>query len=129
VCSCPPGERQDCPDIDCDPCKEDPSLPECKPLPPPPGRDCHPSYPDACKPRPPPNLNCDDISFRNFKVIGSDPHGFDGDKDGVGCEGSGRGGGVPVLVMEATAIAMMIMMEFPHLQMNVKDKLIASEVQ
>jgi hypothetical protein len=22
VCSCPPGERQDCPDIDCDPCKE-----------------------------------------------------------------------------------------------------------
>jgi hypothetical protein len=93
VCSCPPGEGQDCPDIDCDPCKEDPSLPECKPLPPPPGRDCHPSYPDACKPRPPPNLNCDDISFRNFKVIGSDPHGFDGDKDGVGCEGSGRGGG------------------------------------
>jgi hypothetical protein len=37
--------------------------------------------------------------------------------------------GVPVLVVEATAIAMMIMMEFPHLQMNVKDKLIASEVQ
>jgi hypothetical protein len=37
--------------------------------------------------------------------------------------------GVPVLVMEATAIAMMIMMEFPRLQMNVKDKLIASEVQ
>jgi hypothetical protein len=37
--------------------------------------------------------------------------------------------GVPVLVVESTAIAMMIMMEFPHLQMNVKDKLIASEVQ
>ena len=86
MCSCPPGEGQDCPDIDCDPCKEDPSLPECKPLPPPPDRDCHPSYPDACKPRPPPNLNCDDISPRNFRVIGSDPHGFDGDNDGIGCD-------------------------------------------
>jgi micrococcal nuclease len=37
-------------------------------------------------------LNCGDISFHNFKVIGSDPHGFDGDKDGIGCEDSGRGG-------------------------------------
>ena len=92
VCSCPPGEGKDCPDIDCDPCIEDPSLPECKPLPPPLDGDCDPSYPDACIPPPPPNLNCDDISFRNFKVIGNDPHGFDGDNDGIGCEGSGRGG-------------------------------------
>jgi hypothetical protein len=93
VCSCPPGEGQDCPDKDCDPCIEDPSLPECKPLPPPPpDGDCHPSYPDTCISAPPPNLNCDDISFRNFKVIGSDPHGFDGDKDGIGCEDSGKGG-------------------------------------
>ena len=37
--------------------------------------------------------------------------------------------GVTVLVMEATAIAMVIMMEVPHLQINVKDKLIASEEQ
>ncbi len=93
VCSCPPGEGKDCPDIDCDPCIEDPSLPECEPLPQPLDGDCHPSYPDTCILPPPPNLNCDDISFRNFKVIGSDPHGFDGDKDGIGCEGSGRGGG------------------------------------
>jgi endonuclease YncB( thermonuclease family) len=91
VCSCPPGEGKDCPDIDCHPCIEDPSLPECEPLPPPDG-DCHPSYPDTCIPPPPPNLNCDDISFRNFKVIGSDPHGFDGYNDDIGCEGSGRGG-------------------------------------
>jgi hypothetical protein len=48
--------------------------------------DCDPSYPDTCIPSPPPYLNCDDISFRNFKVIGSDPHGFDGDNDGIGCE-------------------------------------------
>ena len=78
MCSCSPGEGQDCPDIDCDPCIEDPSLPECEPLPPPPDKDCHPSYPGRCIPPPPPNLNCDDISFHNFKVIGSDPHGFDG---------------------------------------------------
>jgi hypothetical protein len=50
------------------------------------GRDCDPSYPGVCIPPPPPNLNCDDISFRNFKVKGSDPHGFDRDKDGIGCE-------------------------------------------
>jgi hypothetical protein len=49
-------------------------------------RDCDPSYPGVCIPPPPPNLNCDDISFRNFKVTGSDPHGFDRDNDGIGCE-------------------------------------------
>jgi hypothetical protein len=38
--------------------------------------------------------------------------------------------GVGVLVVvESTAIAMVIMLEVPHLQMNVKDKLIASEEQ
>jgi hypothetical protein len=47
---------------------------------------CHPSYPDECIPPPPPDLNCDDVSARNFEVVGSDPHGFDGDNDGIGCE-------------------------------------------
>jgi hypothetical protein len=47
---------------------------------------CHPSYPDVCIASPPPNLNCDDIDARNFEVSGSDPHGFDGDNDGIGCE-------------------------------------------
>ncbi|MDQ3902746.1 MAG: excalibur calcium-binding domain-containing protein [Thermoproteota archaeon] len=47
---------------------------------------CDSSYPDVCIPPPPPNLNCDDISARNFRVVGSDPHGFDGDNDGIGCE-------------------------------------------
>jgi len=55
---------------------------------------CHPSYPDTCIPPPPPNLNCDDVEDTNFEVVGSDPHGFDGDNDGIGCE-SGGGGGLP----------------------------------
>ena len=47
---------------------------------------CDPSYPDVCIPPYPPDLDCGEISFRRFKVIGSDPHGFDRDGDGVGCE-------------------------------------------
>ena len=47
---------------------------------------CDPSYLDVCIPSPPPDLNCDDIDVRNFEVSGSDPHGFDGDNDGIGCE-------------------------------------------
>jgi hypothetical protein len=29
----------------------------------------------------------------SFKVVGSDPHHFDGDSDGIGCEGNGNGSG------------------------------------
>ena len=47
---------------------------------------CHPSYPDVCIPYPPPDLNCPDIPFRRFRVLPPDPHGFDGDNDGIGCE-------------------------------------------
>ncbi|MGB8153669.1 MAG: hypothetical protein WCF97_07115, partial [Nitrososphaeraceae archaeon] len=47
---------------------------------------CDDSYPDECIESPPPDLNCDDIPEKNFKVKGSDPHGFDGDNDGIGCE-------------------------------------------
>ena len=50
------------------------------------GEVCDPAYPTACIPPPPPDLNCDDISHRSFKVLSPDPHRFDGDKDGVGCE-------------------------------------------
>ena len=28
--------------------------------------------------------DCGDITFRRFTVIGTDPHGFDGDHDGIG---------------------------------------------
>lgn len=47
---------------------------------------CDPSYPDVCIPPAPPDLDCGEISFRRFRVTGSDPHGFDGDGDGIGCE-------------------------------------------
>ena len=63
-----PGEGKDCPDIDCEPYIEDPSLPECEPLPSLLDGDCHSSYPDTCIPPPPPNLNCDDISFRTHFI-------------------------------------------------------------
>lgn len=49
-------------------------------------KNCDPSYPDVCIPPAPPDLDCGEISHRNFRVVGSDPHRFDGDKDGIGCE-------------------------------------------
>jgi len=49
-------------------------------------KNCDLSYPDVCILPYPPDLNCGDISYKNFRVIGSDPHRFDGDKDGIGCE-------------------------------------------
>jgi hypothetical protein len=50
-----------------------------------PPTNCSPCYPDVCIPPPPPDLNCADIVFRNFRVVGCDPHRFDGDNDGIGC--------------------------------------------
>lgn len=52
------------------------------------GQQCHPAYPDVCIPPPPPNLDCRDIPHRRFRVDWTygDPHGFDGDRDGIGCE-------------------------------------------
>lgn len=50
------------------------------------GGGCDPSYPDFCIPPPPPDLDCAQVGGSNFTVVGSDPHGFDGDNDGVGCE-------------------------------------------
>ena len=49
---------------------------------------CDPAYPDFCIKSPPPDLNCPDISVTDFKVLPPDPHGFDTDKDGTGCETS-----------------------------------------
>ena len=48
--------------------------------------DCDASYPDFCIPSPPPDLNCGDMSQKKFTVLQPDPHRFDGDEDGVGCE-------------------------------------------
>lgn len=59
--------------------------------PPPPassGTTCDPSYPDVCIPPRAEvgDLDCGDISERRFTVIPPDPHNFDGDHDGIGCE-------------------------------------------
>jgi hypothetical protein len=50
------------------------------------GGGCDPSYPDVCIAPYPPDLDCYDIPYQDFRVIGNDPHGFDGNDDGVGCE-------------------------------------------
>jgi len=54
------------------------------------GSGCHPSYPDFCIAPPPPDLNCPEVNGSNFTVrhdvANADPHGFDRDNDGIGCE-------------------------------------------
>ncbi|HET8568553.1 MAG TPA: hypothetical protein VFM93_06170, partial [Candidatus Limnocylindria bacterium] len=47
---------------------------------------CDPSYPTVCIPPPPPDLDCNQITFRRFEVRRPDPHNFDANRDGVGCE-------------------------------------------
>ncbi len=47
---------------------------------------CDSSYPDVCILPYPPDLDCGEIRYSNFRVVGEDPHGFDGDNDGIGCE-------------------------------------------
>lgn len=48
--------------------------------------DCDPSYPDVCIPSAPPDLDCRHVPHSRFRVVGADPHGFDADRDGIGCE-------------------------------------------
>ena len=50
---------------------------------------CDPAYPDFCIPPRPPNLDCGSrlIAGRtNFRVLPPDPHHFDADRDGRGCD-------------------------------------------
>jgi len=47
---------------------------------------CDPAYPTVCIAPPPPDLDCGDIPFRRFEVLAPDPHHFDGDHNGIGCE-------------------------------------------
>jgi hypothetical protein len=47
---------------------------------------CDSSYPEICITTYSSKLICADIPFRDFKVILPDPHGFDSDADGIGCE-------------------------------------------
>ena len=47
---------------------------------------CAPSYPDFCLP-PPPDLDCQDVApHKNFTVLPPDPHHFDANHNGKGCE-------------------------------------------
>ena len=63
-----------------------PPSPTPTPTPTPSPANCDPAYPTVCIPPPPPDLDCGDIPFTDFTVLPPDPHGFDGDGDGVGCE-------------------------------------------
>jgi len=47
---------------------------------------CDGAYPDFCIPSPPPDLDCGDIGVHGFTVLWPDPHLFDMDGDGIGCE-------------------------------------------
>ncbi|MEO6207925.1 MAG: thermonuclease family protein [Candidatus Limnocylindrales bacterium] len=47
---------------------------------------CDDSYPDVCIPPYPPDLDCGQITARAFTVRAPDPHGFDREGDGLGCE-------------------------------------------
>ena len=55
-----------------------------------PAGNCEPSYPDVCIPIGSADIDCGEIAARRFTVLFSvanpDPHGFDGDRDGIGCE-------------------------------------------
>ena len=50
------------------------------------GGACDAAYPGVCIPPPPPDLDCADVPYRDFRVRPPDPHRFDGDRDGRGCE-------------------------------------------
>jgi hypothetical protein len=67
-----------------------PPRPPAPPPPPTSGGKCAASYPDECVPPPPPDLDCADIAYRKFRVLWNvpdpDPHHFDGNRDGLGCE-------------------------------------------
>lgn len=49
-------------------------------------QECDPAYPGICIPKNSPDLKCSDIKHRKFQVLKPDPHGFDRDKNGIGCE-------------------------------------------
>ncbi len=49
-------------------------------------RECDVFYPDVCIQSAPPDLDCGEIKHKNFKVLSTDQHGFDGDGDGIGCD-------------------------------------------
>jgi hypothetical protein len=53
-----------------------------------PASDCDPAYPDVCIPpvAQTGDLDCGDVTYRRFRVLSPDPHRFDAEGDGLGCE-------------------------------------------
>lgn len=51
---------------------------------------CDPSYPNVCIRPYPPDLDCPEIQYTGFKVLPPDPHDFDREGDGIGCEAGTR---------------------------------------
>jgi hypothetical protein len=47
---------------------------------------CDRAYPDAYIPPASRDLDCSDVDERMFAVLPPDPHNFDGDRNGIGCE-------------------------------------------
>lgn len=50
------------------------------------GQKCDPNYSGACVPPYPPDVDCGDISAKGFRVVSTDVHRLDQDKDGIACE-------------------------------------------
>jgi len=55
-----------------------------------PAGNCDPSYPGLCLAIGAADIDCGEIAARQFQVVWTvpnpDPHGFDADQDGIGCE-------------------------------------------
>jgi hypothetical protein len=53
-----------------------------------PASSCDPAYPDVCIPpvAQAGDLDCGDVTYRRFRVLPPDPHRFDREGDGLGCE-------------------------------------------
>ncbi len=47
---------------------------------------CDPSYPSLCLPVGAADIDCPEVGASDFTVLPPDPHGFDRDRDGIGCE-------------------------------------------
>lgn len=66
---------------------------------------CDAAYPNVCIPAPPPDLDCNRIIYRNFIVLPPDPHNFDADHDGIGCEDPATATRVPTFTIPTAAPA------------------------
>ena len=64
---------------------------------------CHPSYDGACVPVGGGDVNCPSVPVKDFKVVGPDVYGLDGDNDGLACEsGDESGDEAPVAASAGT---------------------------